>query len=280
MSQQPISLSPDLKRLRAEGYDISIEARYLVLRDLPYVNPQRQVRSGTLVVKLDLSGDITRRPDDHVAFFGGEQPCDRNGEPLSHIIGSSTQSFGARLAVNYQFSSKPPGGRYPNYYEKMTTYVALIQNQAQAIDPSVSAKTFRVVEADEEAVFNYEDTSRANIAGITAKLRAHRVAIVGLGGTGAYVLDLVAKTPAPAIRLYDGDRFGQHNAFRSPGAPSITTLQAGTNKAAYFQHLYAPMRKHITANPYYIDETNIAELREVDFVFLCVDRNSARKMIT
>ena len=281
MSQQPISLSPDLQRLREDGYDISIEAGYLVLKDLPYVNSQRQVRRGALVAKLDLNGDITRQPDDHVAYFAGEEPCDRNGTPLLHIIGRTTQTFGERLKVNYQFSSKPPGGKYPDYYEKMTTYVALIQNQAQAIDPTVSAKTFRVVEAEEESVFNYEDTasSRANIAAITGKLRAHKLAIIGMGGTGSYVLDLVAKTPAPAIHVYDGDRFGQHNAFRSPGAPSITTLQAVTNKAEYFQQLYAPMRKHITAHPYYVDETNVAELREVDFVFLCIDRNSARKMI-
>jgi len=281
MSQQPISLSPDLQRLREDGYDISIEAGYLVLKDVPYVNSQRQVRRGTLVAKLDLNGDITRQPDDHVAYFAGEEPCDRNGTPLLHIIGRTTQTFGDRLKVNYQFSSKPPGGRYPSYYEKMTTYVALIQNQAQAIDPTASAKTFRVVEAEEESVFNYEDTasSRANIAAITAKLRAHKLAIVGLGGTGAYVLDLVAKTPAPAIHLFDGDRFGQHNAFRSPGAPSIATLQVVTNKAEYFQQRYAPMRKHITAHPYYVDETNVSELREVDFVFLCIDRNSARKMI-
>src|SRR5688500_11556635 len=107
MSQRPISLSPDLQRLRDEGYDISVEAGYLVLRDLPHVNPQRQVRRGTLVAKLDLNGDITRQPDDHVAFFAGEQPCDRNGTPLRHIISTATQSFGERLTVNYQFSSKP-----------------------------------------------------------------------------------------------------------------------------------------------------------------------------
>lgn len=282
MSQQPISLSPDLQRLRADGYDIRIEAGYLVLTDVPYVNPQRHVRRGTLVAKLDLNGDVTRQPDDHVAYFAGEQPCNSDGTPLLHIIGSTTQQFGDRLTVNYQFSSKPPGGRYPSYYEKMTTYVALLQNQAQAIDPNVSAKTFRVIEAVEESVFNYEDTasSRANIAAITAKLRTQRLAIIGMGGTGAYVLDLIAKTPAPAIHLYDGDRFGQHNAFRSPGAPSITTLQTATNKAEYFQQLYTPMRKHITAHPHYIDETNVSELRDVDFVFLCIDRNSVRKMIT
>lgn len=283
MSQQPISLSEDFQQLREEGYDVRIEAGYLVLKDVPYVNAQRKLRRGALVAKLDLNGDITRQPEDHVAYFAGEQPCDQHGTPLTQIIDNNTLVISEHLTVNHRFSSKPPGGRYANYHEKMTTYVAIIQNQAQAIDPTATAKTFAVVRPDDEhSVFEYEDTasSRANITAITNKLRAHTIAIIGLGGTGSYVLDFVAKTPVPAIHLYDGDRFGQHNAFRSPGAPSITTLQGVTMKAEYFQALYAPMRKHITAHPYYVDSTNVDELRTVSFVFLCIDRNSARKLIS
>lgn len=282
MSQRPIALSPDLQRLREDGFDISVEAGHLTVNDVPYVTSQRAIHRGTLVAKLDLNGDVTVQPTDHTAQFAGEIPCDRNGTPLRHIIETNTQALSERLTINCRFSSKPPGGRYANYHEKMTTYVAIIQNEAQAIDPSVSAKTFRVIEADDNSVFNYEDTasSRANIAAITAKLRVHKLGIIGMGGTGSYALDLVAKTPAPEIHLFDGDRFGQHNAFRSPGAPSIATLQAAGNKAEYFQALYAPMRKHITAHPYYVDATNIEELRQLDFVFLCIDRNSARKLIT
>lgn len=282
MSQQPISLSPDLQRLREDGYDISIAAGHLVLNDVPYVTATRQVRRGMLVAKLDLNGDVTTPPSDHTIYFAGEQPCDRNGTPLRHIIESNRQDLSGQLIVNFRFSSKPPSGRYTDYHEKMTTYVAIIQNEAQALDPTATARTFRIVEPEDEgSVFNYEDTasSRANITAITTKLRAQKLAIIGLGGTGSYILDLVAKTPVPTIHLYDGDRFGQHNAFRSPGAPSITTLQTVGNKAEYFQQLYAPMRKHIVAHPYYVDATNVAELSDVDFVFICIDRNSARKLI-
>ena len=53
---------------------------------------------------------------------------------------------------------------------------------------------------------------------VTRKLSLKNVAIVGLGGTGSYVLDLVAKTPVRQIHLDDGDMFLQHNAFGSPSA--------------------------------------------------------------
>ena len=71
-------------------------------------------------------------------------------------------------------------------------------------------------------MFLYEDTasSRADIVTINSKLKSLRIGIVGLGGTGSYVLDFVAKTPVKEIHLFDGDTFDQHNAFRAPGAAS------------------------------------------------------------
>ena len=70
----------------------------------------------------------------------------------------------------------------------------------------------------EDSVFLYEDTASSHaldIVAINAKLKPLRIVIVGLGGTGSYVLDFVAKTPVKEIHLFDGDTFLQHNAFRS-----------------------------------------------------------------
>ena len=41
-------------------------------------------------------------------------------------------------------------------------------------------------------------SARAGLIGLNRKLVGESVGIVGLGGTGSYVLDLVAKTPVPA----------------------------------------------------------------------------------
>ena len=74
--------------------------------------------------------------------------------------------------------------------------------------PALTAKTFPVVAPDAESdePFNYCDTatSRAEIVAVTKKLKLQAIAILGLGGTGSYVLDLVAKTPVRRIHLYDG----------------------------------------------------------------------------
>ncbi len=281
MSQQLIARSPDLKRLCDEGYDIEIRAGYLLLKGVPYVTAARKVARGTLVSTLALAGDITQRPDSHVVYFIGGYPCRSTGTPITTIAHTSQRTALARdLTVDHAFSNKPPAG-YQNYYDKMTTYVTILASQAQDIDPTVTAKTFPVIGNDEtESVFHYMDTaaSRAGITILGDKLALGVVAIVGLGGTGSYVLDLVAKTPVRELHLYDGDRYLQHNAFRSPGAASIETLRAAPYKVAYLKEQYDCMRRGIVAHPAYIDESNVEQLRGADFVFLCIDEG-AKKLI-
>lgn len=277
MSQQLINRSPDLKRLRDEGYDVAIDKGYLVLRQIPYVDSDRNIGLGTLVSELTLSGDVTARPGDHVAMFAGATPCDREGNVLSKIINSSqSRQLAEGLTIDHTFSSKPAGG-YPDYYDKMTTYIRMISGPAVAIDGSVSPTQFPVIPDDEETgVFKYIDTatSRAGIDLISQKLEVGRVAIVGLGGTGSYVLDLVAKTPVHEIHLFDGDRFFQHNAFRSPGAASIEDLTGGPYKVDYHRDRYSNMRHNIISHPYHLDAAHNDELRDMDFVFLCIDRGT------
>jgi hypothetical protein len=283
MSQQPISRSPDLQRLRDDGYDIIIQASHLLVRDVPYVTPNREVKLGTLVSTLHLGGgDVTLPPDTHVAHFIGETPCRSTGSPLSQIINSSQrQALAEGLVIDHTFSSKPPAGRYQDYYEKMGTYVRILEHEAHAIEPTATARTHNVVTPAEDSVFRYEDTAstRANVTALTDKLRPETVGIIGLGGTGSYILDLIAKTPVAGIHLYDGDRFAQHNAFRAPGAARPDEMQGGPNKATYFQARYDAMHTKITAHPYYVTRENVHELAAMTFVFISIDRNTARKEI-
>ena len=93
------------------------------------------------------------------------------------------------------------------------------------------------------------------------------------------MLDLVAKTPVKEIHLYDGDTFYQHNAFRSPGAPSGEELGAKQPKATYFKNLYSKMHRGIVDHPVYLDAGNVEELRGMDFVFVCLDKGGPKKLI-
>lgn len=284
MSQRPINLSPDLKRLRDEGYDIELRATYLLLKDVPYVNADRQIKRGILVSTLNLAGDQTLPPDTHALHFVGAYPCNAQGTRISQIENSSNrQELAPGVIVDHYFSAKPvAGSAYPDYYAKMTNYVVILSGPAKAIDPDVTAQTYPVILADaSEPIFNYLDTasSRAGIGMATAKLEGGTVAIVGLGGTGSYVLDLVAKTPVREIHLFDGDRFRQHNAFRSPGAPTVEELKGAPAKVAYFKERYSPMRRGIIEHDYYLTAANASDLAQMEFVFLCIDAGENKKHI-
>ncbi|MFX6803863.1 ThiF family adenylyltransferase, partial [Acinetobacter baumannii] len=84
-------------------------------------------------------------------------------------------------------------------------------------------------------VFNYVETAsdRVGIGVLTERLVNERVAIIGVGGTGGYILDFVAKTPVREIRLFDSDEFLTPNAFRAPGAPSLEELREAPKKVEY-----------------------------------------------
>lgn len=282
MSQQLIDRSLDLRRLRDEGYDIEVRSGHLLVRDVPYVTTIAEIKRGILVTTLTLAGEVTTRPSTHVAYFAGEHPCNKDGSELAKIKHQSVrQELIPGVMVDHSFSSKPSAG-YIDYHELVTTYITIISSPAAALDSTVTAKTFPAIAADpEESVFQYTDTasSRAGISALSRKLAVGKVAIVGLGGTGSYVLDLVAKTPVREIHLFDGDTFSQHNAFRSPGAPSIEELQGKPTKVDFLHQRYSRMHRYIVPHAYYIDESNIDNLRGMDVVFLCLDGGSARKLL-
>ncbi|MCY4529195.1 MAG: ThiF family adenylyltransferase, partial [Chloroflexi bacterium] len=150
MSRSLISHSADLKRLEDDGYEVEVRSGYVLLKHIPYVAEGRIIRYGVLVSELTLAGDATTTPSTHVVMFAGAMPCDAKGRPMSQISHSSgRQVLVDGLVVDHSFSSKPPEG-YPDYYQKMTTYEAILSGPAQAIDPNVTARTFAVVEAHDE----------------------------------------------------------------------------------------------------------------------------------
>lgn len=281
MSQELISHSPDLKRLREEGYFIEIHAGFLLLREVPYVNAQRQVQAGTLISSLTLTGDVTQYAGDHVVYFDGEFPCTADGMAIQQIAHQSGDlNLRDGLTAKHSFSSKPVSG-YTDYYHKMTTYAAILSGPAAVLKPGVNPRTFRVPDEGQESVFHYIDTAsdRAGIGALTDRLAHETLGIIGLGGTGSYILDSAAKTPVREIRLFDGDRFLQHNAFRAPGAPSIDELRNAPLKVDYWAGIYSKMHRRIIPHAVTIDSNTLHLLEGLSFVFVCIDQGAVKQQI-
>ena len=93
------------------------------------------------------------------------------------------------------------------------------------------------------------------------------------------MLDLVAKTPVQEIRLFDDDPFLQHNAFRSPGAPSIDELREAPRKVNYLTGLYSKMHRKIVPHAVPIGADNLHLLEGLSFVFVCIDGGVVKQQI-
>lgn len=284
MSKQLISRSPDLQQLRNEGYDVDVRSNYLVVNGVPYATAEQKVAYGMLVSELSTSGDTTTKPSTHEIYFVGSLPHDHQGNELTKLFNQRGElPLAGDLVACCSFSRKPTPDGYDNYYDKVTYYVEMLEGYAKALDDSVTAKTFPPVPTnEEESVFRYLDsaTSRARISAVSEKLEVAKVVIVGLGGTGSYILDLVAKTPVAEIHLYDRDKLYTHNAFRAPGAASLDELNVVPRKVEYLQAKYDAMRRGIFGHPVHIDDSNIDELHDASIVFLSIDGSPTKKLIT
>jgi hypothetical protein len=268
-----------------------VQQQHLLLHSVPYVTAQRTLAEGILVCKyVEDAGSIlapTAPGDDHQVWWIGGFPCRADGTLLTELVADTTpQNFAIfeGCVAQHRFSNKPDvwTSGFPDHYEKLTHYVTVIQSQARIIDSTVDARTGRViVPHEEDSVFRYADTAsvRAEIVATAARLKLQRLAIVGLGGTGAYILDQVVKTPVFELHLFDGDVFKQHNAFRSPGAATKEELRLRLKKVDYYLQRYDPMRRGIIPHAYYLDDANVAELAGFDFVFVCVDNGPSRKTV-
>lgn len=281
MSAAVINRNPDLKRLQDEGYELEIREGCAIIWNVPYLDSSCTVQRGALVSRLNLAGDRVTYDGDHTLYFQGTFPHRSTGEPLEAIVNNTNNAIYAGIPVNMMFSNKPNGG-YTDYYHKFTRYIEILSAEAQAVDPTATADTFRRIVTDETVgVFCYEDTnaSRAAIMDVADKFKSLHIGIVGVGGTGSYILDQVAKLPVAEIHLFDGDRFQQHNAFRAPGAPTKEMLEAQPYKSDYFQGIYQNMHRHVISHPQFLDEYNVSLLEGMDFVFISMDAGPVKKVI-
>ena len=284
MSSTLFDRNPDLRKLRDEGFDLALSAsnNHLLVKGVPYVVSTKEVKFGTLIAVLTFNGDVLSAPLDHVIHFVGEQPCNMNGDVIAGILnGSGPQDFDKGLRSDRTFSGRPETP-FTSYYEKITRYVQILEGPAKALSPAVTARTFLPYEMlVHESVFKYADTasSRARITALTARLEVNKIAIVGIGGTGSYVLDFLAKMPIKEIHIFDGDVFSSHNAFRAPGAASLEELRSRPSKVAYHRAVYESLRHAVVGHDYGLTAENVSDLDEMECVFLCMDGGKHKKEV-
>jgi len=284
------SHNSDLQRLLEKGYALAIDSNHLVVRDIPYLDSAGQLQLTAFVGQMEFEDQTKVRPKDHQVYFAAPRPFGLDGQVVRGLGGGDAQlnlSEHCRdVIVRQSFSHKlKESGQlrpYIDHFEKIESYVAMVCGPAMT-KFGVTPYTFRDCEEETpNSVFKLRDTmtSRAEISDLAKLFENDVVAIIGLGGSGGYVLDFMAKTPVREIRGFDSDSFFVHNAFRSPGRLDVEEgAELRQSKAEVYRKRYENFRHGLNIKPLFIDETTATELDGVTFAFVAVDKGSSRKHI-
>lgn len=282
MFHELVSRNNDIRRLLEKGYAVAFDScNYLIVRDIPYLDHERKLRWGAIVSKVVDAGENRLVQDNHQVFFAGGHPHGLDGRPIPNLGGGpTTLAMGDAsndVVVKRSFSNKPKDtGKFKDFFEKIESYARIISGPAIELH-GANPLTYRMVDGGTStSPFKIRDTltSRAEISDLAARFKEDVVAVIGVGGTGAYVLDFLVKTPVKEIRAFDPDLFFVHNSFRSPGQLDLDEL--GKSKAEVYKHRYDNFRHGLTVSRKFIDASSADELTGVTFAFVCVDKGTAR----
>lgn len=277
--------NPDLQRLVDDGFHVSLEGQHLVIHRVPYVTKDRTVAYCSLISTYYEHEVAAGYINDHTVFVVGDIPYRDDGTSLEvAMVANASKQIIAGRSVGCQLSYKtePLSAMLANYYSKMMHYVRKLGSYVEAIDSyanvrGVGSFTARSV----PSVFHFPNGSsaRAGLEAYEQKLELQKVAIIGLGGTGSFLLDGLAKTPVQEVHLYDHDILEPHNAFRFPSALPMDIVFGRRKKTDVLTDIYSQFRSGVISHPERITEANLHELEQCQFVFIAVDHGPSRGLI-
>jgi molybdopterin/thiamine biosynthesis adenylyltransferase len=273
-----------IKEYEETGYLIDFIGGYLVFFGLPYLDQDGKLQHGDWVSPVDLNGQVIDPPTNHQAWWRGSRPHDQQGRQLKLGGGADKVTVSDDLITDFSFSYKllDENGTmraYRSFDEKVQTYLDTITAPALAAYPQATPlRAIAIKAAAQGSPLRYPDTmsSRYHINDLSALLRGKRVAIIGLGGTGSYILDFLARTHLAQITLFDDDKVHVHTIFRFP---SFIPNAIGRLKVEVLSQHYDQWHGGIDGIPVRITAENVERLKDFDFVFVSVDDGPARRLI-
>lgn len=258
--------NPDLQRLVDDGFHVSLEGQHLVIHRVPYVTKDRTVAYCSLISTYCEHEVAAGYINDHTVFVVGDIPYRDDGISLEvAMVANASKQIIAGRSVGCQLSYKtePLSAMLANYHSKMTHYVRKLGSYVEAIDASANVRGIGSFTARSvPSVFHFPNGSsaRAGLEAYEQKLELQKVAIIGLGGTGSFLLDGLAKTPVKEIHLYDHDILEPHNAFRFPSALPMDIVFGRWKKTDVLSDIYGQFRSGVISHPERITEANLHEV--------------------
>jgi hypothetical protein len=274
------SRNPFVEDLEEQGYHLDFVNGYFVVYGIPYLDVSGALQHGDWATPVDLRDGVLDPPTNHQSWFRGSRPHDCNGRELRLGGGPDQVTVAERFITNFSFSFKlTEGGQmrpYRSFEEKVLTYLDAITSPAMAaFEEATPLRAIETKAAEQGSPLRIPDTLSAkyNINDISFLLKGRRVAIIGLGGTGSYILDFISRSHLEQITLFDDDKIHVHTIFRQPG---FIRRAIGRLKVDALAEQYGNWHAGIVPVPERITDDNIDQLRAFDFVFISVDDGATR----
>ena len=201
---------------------------------------------------------------------------DNEGKRIESTIFTDSRRI-CRLSIKLGSQAQPRD--YDDQFHCLRHYMKKILGYVDAARKGIGD----FVQQPNPFTFSSAFESRAGLQGMQNRICGHSTAILGLGGTGSYILDMMVKTPVFSIHIFDGDRMQEWNTFRAPGSPDEHQLSAITKedkfKVDYYAEKYGVFRTGIEAYPRNAGAQDVEFLAEkgVDFAFVAIDPSSNGK---
>ena len=191
---------------------------------------------------------------------------DRSGNELTKgVIGRSQNSL--------VLSIKLKGREYEDAWEALNSYVAQIYSLFLGQSVSSGAAVPRPYTFD---VFGDQLPEAVEWRGLVAQ---ERIAVIGLGGVGGWIADLVVKADPSEVHGWDYDHIEPKNILRMPGGLNPSTW-VGRQKADWFHETYSLIHKNVHGHNKRVLQQNVQEVMEgITFAFVAVDDAHDRMMV-
>ena len=198
-----------------------------------------------------------------------------DGSPLESYIDGDKKTW-SHISIKKGSQSEP---------EEDGSASDLVHRYAKQIVGAVSAAGYsQTASLSKRGPFKIPNTfeARAALGSVQDRIRDQRVGIIGLGGTGAYILDILSKTPVKEIHLLDSDDIDWHTFMRAPGAPTTKEIQTrhkgSVLKVDYYHPKYASLRDDIHPHVLRVDGPStfgqFLSDHPIDYAFVCIDQLS------
>ena len=196
-----------------------------------------------------------------------------DGQPIGNVIGGDGRTW-SNVSIKRGSRQSP---------QDDATSSEIVHRYAKQIVGAFAAAGYSAPEfISAPSPFKILNTheARSGIGSVQERIRGTRIAIIGLGGTGSYILDLIAKTPVAEIHLVDADCLEWHNFMRAPGAPTAEEIEAQHREAGvkveYYRSKYGHLRDgihvHLIKAESQSEFAGFLSAYRFDFVFVCIDQ--------